>query len=97
METMTQTKIPNGKSAWQFIAGILMADAGLFLFGLGDWDALHEETRILVYGGGVLSLLSGFLMIWLDTIRLSEKRERSAFTANENYFGRFKLVARSCY
>jgi hypothetical protein len=67
--------------------GIIMADAGLVLLGLGAWDALKEETRILVSGCGVLSLLSGFLMIGMDTIRLSEKWDRPALTADGDYLG----------
>jgi hypothetical protein len=53
-------------SVWHLFAGVLAADLGMLLIGLGGLDALKTETRILIYVGGSLLFLSGLFLIWMD-------------------------------
>ena len=85
------TGAKKGQSPWQFVLGALAADLGVALLGLGAWDALKIDMRILVYLVGTVCLLSGLSLIWLDTINLSVVSKKSPLTANGVYLGRFKL------
>ena len=91
MRKINRAKIPKRESPWQFVLGILAADLGLALLGLGAWDALNDETRILVYLGGTIFLSSGLALICLDTISLSAAGTQPVLTANGVYIGEFKL------
>ena len=72
MAKINRAKIPKKESPWQFVLGVLVADVGVALLGLGAWEALNNESRILVYLGGSICLSSGLSLIWLDTIRLKK-------------------------
>ncbi|HKM58435.1 MAG TPA: hypothetical protein VJX28_06790 [Chthoniobacterales bacterium] len=85
------TGAERGQSPWQFVVGVLAADLGVALLGLGAWDALNSDMRILVYLAGTVCLLSGLSLIWPDTINLSVVSKESPLTANGVYLGRFKL------
>jgi hydrogenase/urease accessory protein HupE len=67
MVKINRATIPKTESPWQFVLGVLAADLGVALLGLGAWEALNNETRILVYLGGCIWLSSGLSLIWLDT------------------------------
>ena len=85
------TGAKRGQSPCQFVMGVLAADLGVSLLGLGAWDALKSDMRILIYLAGTVCLLSGLSLIWLDTIKLSVVSKESPLTANGVYLGRFKL------
>ena len=91
MAKINRAKIPNRESPWKFVLGILAADLGVALLGLGAWEALNNKTQFLVYLGGGICLLSGLSLIWLDTIRLSAAGNQPAFNSNGVYLGKFKL------
>ena len=85
------TGAKRGQSPCQFVVGVLAADLGVSLLGLGAWDALKSDMRILIYLAGTVCLLSGLSLVWLDTITLSVLSKESPLTANGVYLGRFKL------
>jgi hypothetical protein len=91
MAKINRAKIPKRESPWQYVLGVLVAGLGVALVGLGAWEALNNETRILVYLGGCICLSSGLSLIWLDTIRLSAAGNQPLLTANGVYLGKFKL------
>ena len=91
MAKINRAKIPKNESPWRFVVGVLAADLGVALLGLGAWEALNNETRILVYLGGSICLSSSLSLIWLDTIGLSAAGNQPVLTANEVYLGKFKL------
>jgi hypothetical protein len=91
MAMKNRAKMAKGESSWQFVLGVLAADLGIALLGLGAWEALNNETRILVYLGGCIWLSSGLSLIWLDTSRLSAAGNQLLLTANGVYLGKFKL------
>jgi len=68
-----------------------MADLGMLLIGLGGWDALKNETRILIYFGGSLLFLCGLFLIWTDAIRLAAVRHQPALKSKGFYLGNFHL------
>ena len=85
------TGAKRGQSPCQFVVGVLAADLGVSLLGLGAWDALKSDMRILIYIAGTVFLLSGLSLICLDTIKLTVASKESPLTANGVYLGRFKL------
>jgi hypothetical protein len=78
-------------SIWHLFAGVLAADLGMLLIGLGGWDALKIETRILIYVAGSLLFLSGLVLIWIDAIRLAALRHEPAPESAGMYLGKFRL------
>jgi hypothetical protein len=91
MAKINRAKTPKRESPWQFVLGVLAADLGIALLGLGAWEALNNETRILVYLGGSICLSFGLSLIWLDTISLSAAGNQPVLSANGVYLGKFKL------
>ena len=91
MAKINRAKIPKRESPWQFVLGVVAADLGVALFGLGAWDALNNETRILFYLGGTICLLSGLSLICLDASSLSAAGNQPVSSANVVYLGKFKL------
>jgi hypothetical protein len=81
----------NRDSIWLLFAGVLAADLGMLLIGLGGWDALKTETRILIYVGGGLFFLSGMFLMWIDAIRLAALRQVPALESTGRYLGKFQL------
>ena len=78
-------------STWHLFAGVLAADFGMLLIGLGGWDALKTDTRILIYVGGSLLFLSGLFLIWMDAVRLAALRHEPALESAGVYLGKFQL------
>jgi hypothetical protein len=71
--------------------GVVTADLGMLLIGLGGWSTLNLETRILSYvSGGILSF-SGLVFIWIDAIRMTVARCGRVLTSEGNYLGEFEL------
>jgi hypothetical protein len=71
--------------------GIVTADLGMLLIGLGGWTTLNLETRILSYVGGGVLFLSGLVFIWIDAIRMTVERRGRVLTSEGNYLGEFEL------
>ena len=78
-------------STWHLFAGVLAADLGMLLIGLGGWDALKTETRTLIYVGGSLLFLSGLYLVWIDAIRLAALRLEPGLEFTGMYLGKFQL------
>jgi len=78
-------------SVWHLFAGVLAADLGVLLIGLGGWDALKTEMRILIYLGGSLLFLSGLFLIWIDAVRLAALNHEPALESTGTYLGKFQL------
>lgn len=78
-------------SVWHLFAGVLAADLGMLLIGLGGWDVLKTETRILIYVGGSLLFLSGLFLIWIDATRMAALRHEPALEFTGTYLGKFQL------
>jgi hypothetical protein len=78
-------------STWHLFAGVLTADLGMLLIGLGGWDALKTETRILIYVGGSLLFLGGLYLVWVDAIRMAALRLEPALEFTGMYLGKFQL------
>jgi hypothetical protein len=55
-------------STWQLLIGIVVAEAGVALVGLGEWDALQIWTRVLICVGGFLVCLVGMFLIWKEPL-----------------------------
>ena len=91
MAKINRAKIPKNESPWRFVLGVLAADLGVALLGLGAWEALNNESRILVYLGGSICLSSGLSLLWLDTISLSAAGNQPVLSTNGVYLGKFKL------
>ena len=68
-----------------------MADFGMLLIGLGGWDALKTQMRILIYVGGSLLFLGGLFLIWMDAMRLAALRHEPALELTGMYLGKFQL------
>ena len=55
---------PNKReSVWNLFSGVVIADLSILLIGLGGWDVLKNETRILIYVSGSILLLCGLFLI----------------------------------
>jgi hypothetical protein len=92
MAKSADTRRPSGKdSPRQFVLGLSIAEFGLLLIGLGAWDALNADMRVLMYVSGSMCLLSGICLIWLDAIKLGTANNKPPSTVNGLYLGRFKL------
>jgi len=52
------------ESVWHLFSGVIIADLSILLIGLGGWDVLKNETRILIYVSGSILLLCGLFLIF---------------------------------
>ena len=59
---------------WHLFSGVVIADLSILLIGLGGWDVLKNDTRILIYVSASILLLCGLFLIWTDAIRLPAVR-----------------------
>jgi hypothetical protein len=90
MSRITDTAMPRRReSPWQFILGVILADLSVILIGVGGWDAVNFDNRMLIYAIGSALLLSGLGLVVSDTIRLS--RSQPIMTSKGMYLGRFSL------
>ena len=71
--------------------GIVIAESSTLLIGLGGWDALHFETRMLMYVCGSITFLGGLLLIWKDATRMAVARYVPALISRGSYLGKFRL------
>lgn len=78
-------------SAKYLFIGIVIADLGMLLIGLGGWSALNFEARMWNYVGGSVLFLSGLVFIWIDAICMTVARNRPVLTFEGNYLGKFEL------
>jgi hypothetical protein len=51
-------------SIWHLFSGVVIADLSILLIGLGGWDVLKNDTRILIYVSGSILLLCGLFLIF---------------------------------
>jgi len=51
------------ESVWDLFSGVVLADLSILLIGLGGWDVLKNDTRILIYVSGSVLLLCGLFLI----------------------------------
>lgn len=92
MSRNTETAMPRKReSPWQFVLGVIMADISVLLIGVGGWDALKFENRMLIYVSGLILLLGGLCLIVSDTVKLTESSFRPILTSSGMYLGRFCL------
>jgi hypothetical protein len=92
MSRNTETKMPRRRvSPWQFVLGVIMADISVLLIGVGGWNVLKLENRMLIYVGGLILLLGGLCLIVSDTIKLTESSFRPIRASRGMYLGRFCL------
>ena len=68
-----------------------MADISVLLIGVGGWDAVKFEFRMLFYVSGLILLLGGLCLIVLDTVKLTESSFRPIFTSRGMYLGKLCL------
>jgi len=59
---------------WHLFSGVVIADLSILLIGLGGWDVLKNETRTLIYVSGIILLLCGLFLIWIEAIKLTSVR-----------------------
>jgi hypothetical protein len=78
-------------SARYLFMGVVTADLGILLIGLGGWNALNFETRMLNYVGGSILFLSGLVLICIDATRIKVAWNRPALTSEGTYLGKFEL------
>ena len=52
------------ESVWDLFSGVVIADLSILLIGLGGWDVLKNDTRILIYVSGSILLLCGLFLIF---------------------------------
>ncbi len=56
---------PNKReSVWDLFSGVVIADLSILLIGLGGWDVLKNDTRILIYVSGSILLMCGLFLIF---------------------------------
>ena len=84
-------KESNKKDAVFLIMGVVMAELGMFLIGLGGWDAFNLKTRMLIYVCGSVTCLGGLPLICIDAIRLAVARNEPALISRGRYLGKFRL------
>jgi hypothetical protein len=72
------------------LMGVVIAELGMLLIGLGGWDALNGETGILNYVGGSILFLSGLILVWIDT-RLTVARNEPILKPKGSDLGKFRL------
>jgi hypothetical protein len=73
------------------IIGVVMAELGMLLIGLGGCDVLNFKTRMLMYVCGGVTCLSGLLVTGMDAIRMPVARNESALISRRSYLGKFRL------
>jgi hypothetical protein len=56
-------------SAWGLLIGILLAEAGIALFGFAEWDPMETGVRMPLHAAGFLSLATGMFLIWKEPFR----------------------------
>lgn len=78
-------------SAWHLWAGVLMADSGILLIGLGGWNSLDPETQILICLSGIILLIGGLFLIGIDAIRVAAVSRGSIPKSGGAYLGEFEL------
>src|SRR5271157_4693403 len=52
------------ESVWHLFSGVVIADLTILLIGLGGWDVLKNDTRILICVRGSILLLCGLFLIF---------------------------------
>jgi hypothetical protein len=78
-------------SARYLFMGLVTAELGMLLIGLGGWNALYFETRMLNYAAGSILFLSGLVLIWIDARRMKVAWNGPALTSEGTYLGKFEL------
>jgi hypothetical protein len=90
MSRITDTAIRKRTgSPWRFVLGVLMADLSILLIGLGGWDAMDSEIRMLMYFSGTILLLGGLGLVVSDTIEVNKRQP--VLASKGSYLGRFNL------
>ena len=84
-------KESNSKDSVLPILGIVIAESSALLIGLGGWDALNFETRMLIYVCAGITFLGGLLLIWRDATRMTVARNKPALISRGSYLGKFRL------
>ena len=59
-ELSEHNRIPK---VWHLFSGVVIADLSILLIGLGGWDVLKNDARILIYVSGSILLLCGLFLI----------------------------------
>jgi hypothetical protein len=59
---------PERLATWEFLIGILAAEAGTVLVGFGEWDSMETEARMPFYAAGLFLLAVGMLLIWREPL-----------------------------
>ena len=77
-------------SATYMLMGVVIANLGMLLIALGEWNSLNGETRILHYVGGSILFLSGLILIWTDA-RLTVSRNEPLIKPKRSDLGKFRL------
>ena len=88
---MSMKEANSKDSAKCLFIGVMIADVGLLLIGLGGWNALYFQTHILNYVGGSILFLSGLILIWIDAIGITAAQNGSALRSKGTYLGKFEL------
>jgi hypothetical protein len=84
-------KETNRKDSVLLILGILITESSGLLIGLGGWDALDFETRMLMYVCASITFPGGLLLIWIDRTRMAVARTEPAVISTGSYLGKFRL------
>ena len=85
-------KEANKKDSVKYLfMGVVTADLGMLLIGLGGWNDLNLETRMLSYVGGGILFLSGLFFIWIDAVRMAVVRHGPVLTSEGTCLGKFEL------
>jgi hypothetical protein len=59
---------PERSSTWEFLVGILLAEAGIALIGFGQFDPMQTGDRMPFYAAGFISLAVGSFLIWREPL-----------------------------
>lgn len=78
-------------SVWHLFVGVLIADLWMLLIGLGGWDALEIQTRILIYVGGSILFIGGLFLLLVDAIRTAAVAHEPPLKFKGTYLSRFQL------
>jgi hypothetical protein len=84
-------KESNRKDSVFLIMGVVMSELGMLLIGLGGWDGLNFETRMLIYVCGSITCLAALLLIWIDAINMAIGGNQPALISRGSYLGKFRL------
>ena len=79
------------ESVWHLFSGVVIADLSILLIGLGGWDVLKNDARILIYVSASILLLCGLFLIWIDAIRLAAVRHGPILKSAGAYLGSKKI------